>query len=718
MKRITVTTIFLLLMAITTHAAVPKLINYQGYLKEAGVAVTGTKDITIALYDAETGGILLCSSGSQSLSVTRGLFNYKIGSGGCDLSTIDWDKAVYLELSVEEITMSPREQITGSAYSVETRAVNVEFDPTGTIVATDVQSAIEELDSEKLSVSGGSLTGNITTTGNVTAAEFHGDGSNLTGLASGGDINGVTAGTGLTGGGESGTVTLNVADNYVLNTGDTMSGALGISQGAATDSLSVYQTGSTNKAGHFEIDNASNVNHAIAGSTNGTGAAGVFDITNTTSTNNVVYAAHSGLGDLYEGNHTGSSGNLIKLQSGGDDKLTVDKSGNIYASGTVTATSFSGDGSELTGIVASGGVSKTGDTMSGALEISQGAATDSLSVYQTGTTDKAGHFEIDNASNANHAIAGSTNGTGAAGVFDITNTTSTNNVVYAAHSGLGDLYEGNHTGASGNLIHLQSDGTDRIRINKSGRVIIDTDASSSHGLFLEHYGDMEGIVSKHFGTTIYSAGYFGIHNSSSSGSALKTYSEGTGSLFWGSHTGTGNILFGNHTGTSGNLIQLQSDGTDKFVVDKTGSVTASSFSGDGSGLSGVGNNWETGVFTKNYDDGVGTTVINTSFEPRYIQIRVIAISHTGGEWSESFGSASSASNENAIYYHPAGATSGNFGVDSSNIVVVPAQSGTSNMIVGEISSITSSNFTINWTTWDDTLLNNLTYVYILWTIQG
>ena len=104
MKRNIILILLVLCAATITFAATPQLIDYQGYLMESGTAINGTKNITFKLYDAASGGTQLCSSGAQSVTVTKGLFSYSIGSSGCNLSTINWDNPVYLELTVEGTT--------------------------------------------------------------------------------------------------------------------------------------------------------------------------------------------------------------------------------------------------------------------------------------------------------------------------------------------------------------------------------------------------------------------------------------------------------------------------------------------------------------------------------------------------------------------------------------------------------------------------------------
>ncbi|MFA6450856.1 MAG: hypothetical protein WCX65_15385, partial [bacterium] len=98
MKRFYILILLFLCAAQISFAATPQVIDYQGYLMESGTAVNGVKNITFNLFDAASGGAQLCSSGAQSVTVTKGVFSYRIGSSGCDLSAINWDNPVYLEL--------------------------------------------------------------------------------------------------------------------------------------------------------------------------------------------------------------------------------------------------------------------------------------------------------------------------------------------------------------------------------------------------------------------------------------------------------------------------------------------------------------------------------------------------------------------------------------------------------------------------------------------
>lgn len=569
MKRTTLFTMALILaMAATAQAAVPQLINYQGYLKESGVAVNGTKSVTFTLYDASSGGSQLCTSGAQSVTVTNGLFSYKIGSGGCNLSSIDWDaSAVYLELTVEGTTLTPREQITGSAYSVETQAVNVEFAPAGDIAATDVQAAIEELDAEKLSLTGGTVTGTI----NATA--FTGDGSGLTGV---------------------------VASGSVAKTGDTMSGSLVMNADSSTATLEVNNMSGTGVTAHFtnasatatlytENTNAGNgygiyanqtgSGYAILGAA-GLGGTGVRGDTAGTAGYGIYGIADGTSSTVLGGNHIGTTGNLIQLRSAGSDMLVVDKTGNVFASGTVTATSFTGDGSGLSGVVASGGVAKTGDTMSGALGIAQGAATASLYVYQTGTTDEAGYFEIANASNNRPSVSSANNGSGAAyyglntgtgrsGNFEISNvsnpsdalnagTDGAGNAIYAISSGSGSLYSGNHSGASGSLLKLQSSGSDMFVVDKSGNVF-------ASGTFTGDGSGLTGVVA--------------------SGAVAKTGDTMSGSLVMNADSSTATLEVNNPVGIGVTAHFTNTAATATIFVENS---NASGYSVYGSNANGIG----------------------------------------------------------------------------------------------------------------------------------
>ena len=469
-------------------AATPQLIDYQGYLMESSVAVTGTKNITFTLYDASTGGALLCTSGAQSITVTKGVFTYQIGSSGCALSSINFDNPVYLELNVEGVTLAPREQIAGAAYSVQTRAANVIFSPTGDVAATDVQNAIAELDAidfvssiDGVSndegdidlVAGGGISitaddaANTITFAAVAGAVDHNSLSNLAvgdvhtqyfNLSQAETVAAIPAFNGGTTGVDA---PFTVDSTYLVSNlnadlldgmtstdlvavaGDEMTGALGLSQGAATATVYAYQTGTGADAGYFEITGGDGNARAVAGYTNGgsfsvgvegrntgTGRAGAFSIDNASNSSNTILANHNGTGNLFKGNHTGTGGNLMVLQTGGGDMLVVDRSGNVSASGTIN--------------------------------LDTGSASPMVDATQTGA-GIGGNFQI-TGGGAGHALIGNTDGTG--------------NAVQAQNSGSGYVYYGNQAG-TGDIIRLDKSGTEQFIVDTNGQVGIGTATPAS-----------------------------------------------------------------------------------------------------------------------------------------------------------------------------------------------------------------------------------------------
>jgi len=100
--------------------ATSRKINYQGRLMENGDPVGDSipvqKPLTFKLFDAESGGTELWSSGPQIVTVSKGLFNYVLGSN-VPLN-INWESGdIYLEITVDGTVLSPREEITNAGYA-------------------------------------------------------------------------------------------------------------------------------------------------------------------------------------------------------------------------------------------------------------------------------------------------------------------------------------------------------------------------------------------------------------------------------------------------------------------------------------------------------------------------------------------------------------------------------------------------------------------------
>ncbi len=397
-----------------------------------------------------------------------------------------------------------------------------------------------------------------------------------------------------------------------------------------TAKVSAEETGTTNYAGYFKINNAANSNYAVYGVTSGTSNAGRFEISNAANVNSAVFGITAGTGPAVYGVTTGlgpggefqignvsnanpairgnttGTGNLLQLQKSSVDQVVVNNSGNLLVGNPTTTAA-------------------------------------KVSAEEAGTTNYGGYFKIANASNANAAVYGVTNGTGYA--------------VYGNTSGSGTIFFGN-TSSTGNLLQLQQAAADKfvvnnagnitavgtalvtglnadkvdgldaasfllstggvvispvgtqntvtasaatvtplvlkaattptadifdvqdsaaasfVKVNNSGNLLVGSPATTAPKLSLEQTGASDGS-------------YFKINNGANTGHAVGGYTNGTGNAVYGQvfGTGTGNVayfiqnnaanssslIYGNNAGT-GDLLQLQKSGVNKFVVDNFGSV--------------------------------------------------------------------------------------------------------------------------------------------------
>ncbi len=119
----------------TSSVTIPKLLNYQGYLTdESGNPITDTLglDMTIEIFDAETGGNELWSEDTTDVPVEQGIFHIILGSvNPIPDDVFTQGTARWLQLTVEGESLD-RTRITSVAYSyVAAYADTAEYAKTG-----------------------------------------------------------------------------------------------------------------------------------------------------------------------------------------------------------------------------------------------------------------------------------------------------------------------------------------------------------------------------------------------------------------------------------------------------------------------------------------------------------------------------------------------------------------------------------------------------------
>ena len=95
-------------------AEFPKEMNFQGKLQVGGSDFTGTRNITLKIFDVSSGGGMLWSQVFTGVTCVNGLFNVVMTG----LAALPFDESYWVELydNTAGVTLSPRYKLTAAPY--------------------------------------------------------------------------------------------------------------------------------------------------------------------------------------------------------------------------------------------------------------------------------------------------------------------------------------------------------------------------------------------------------------------------------------------------------------------------------------------------------------------------------------------------------------------------------------------------------------------------
>ncbi len=380
-----VTITLLCLGTLMSHAQATDFL-YQGQLQNTGSPANGMFDLEFALFDSATGGGQVGSTVARSgVQVSNGIFSVELNFGNQFPGTNR-----FLEIRVRPAgggaftTLLPRQPLTSAPYSI--KSLNAD-NATSAATATNATNAANAQNAVTFSGTlGGDVTGTQSATtvarlqGRSVAATAPTNGqvlkfnsgtgqwepaSDETGAGGGGgDISSVNAGTGLTGGGTSGDVTLGITNGGV-NTAQ-------LADGSVTDTKIVSVSGAKVTG---TVANAANATTATT-ATNFTGPL-AGDVTGTQSGTAIAPNAVT-TGKIADNSVTDAkiqSGQVVKSINSLKDNVTLAAGTNV----TITPS-----GNTLTIAAAGGGI--TGSGTPGRLPVFSGTGSlGDSNISQSGT---------------------------------------------------------------------------------------------------------------------------------------------------------------------------------------------------------------------------------------------------------------------------------------------------------------------------------------------
>lgn len=158
----TITLLIVTALSAAAFAAVPRTINYQGYLKgSAGAPVNSATNMTFSLYSTTNGAGPIWNSGTVNITPVNGIYSVELGKSPQPELSVAFDRQYWLGVQAgSDPEMRPLQPLTSAPYAI--RALEAGAVPDGSVTATklaDGSVTAAKLDTSYVIKSGDTMTG-------------------------------------------------------------------------------------------------------------------------------------------------------------------------------------------------------------------------------------------------------------------------------------------------------------------------------------------------------------------------------------------------------------------------------------------------------------------------------------------------------------------------------------------------------------------------------